>query len=458
MVHQYSKFLHPLYLIGDLILLNLAFFLSYFIKFSNLDLFIFNPYFFLLVFFNIIWIFVSVLLDNHEKNRMATNWSITKKIGKALILHLAAITTILLFIKVTYFSRLHLFYSYTIFAILLLTWRLTFIYLLRLYRKKGYNLRSYIIVGFNKPGQTLYKLFNKHPEFGFSFQGYFDNYSKDDLVKGNIADIPNFVSKNGIDEIYCSIVDINKPYVKELVKFGDANLVRVKLLASTPNEGKSQKFHPLQYGDINVFNIRKEPLNNSFSIIVKRIFDIIFSSLVMICILSWLLPLIAILIKLDSKGPVFFLQKRGGKNGKHFRCIKFRTMYHKPQSEFKLATKNDSRITKVGKFLRKTSLDEFPQFINVFLGDMTVVGPRPHALQVDDTYRKIVNKYMARYFVKPGVTGLSQVKGYRGRDEDVMPFRVKLDIFYIENWSLFFDIKIIFLTVLNMIRGEENAF
>ncbi|NJO03450.1 MAG: undecaprenyl-phosphate glucose phosphotransferase, partial [Bacteroidia bacterium] len=190
----------------------------------------------------------------------------------------------------------------------------------------------------------------------------------------------------------------------------------------------------------------------------KRFFDIVFALIVSILVLSWLIPIVALLIKLDSRGPVFFMQKRGGKDGQEFWCIKFRTMYHRNEGKFRLATKDDCRITPVGKFLRKTSLDEFPQFINVLKGNMTIVGPRPHAIEVDKVFRKAVDKYMVRYLVKPGITGLAQIKGFRGNDDIYMKYRVRMDVFYVENWSFLLDLKIIGLTVSKMLLGDKNAF
>jgi Undecaprenyl-phosphate glucose phosphotransferase len=459
MTHQYSKFLHPLYLIGDLFLLNISFAGVFAYQFVNQRL-TQTPYFFLMIFFNIIWIFISVLLDNHEKNRMASDVAITKKIFKGLGLHIATIATILLFLKAVYFSRLHLIYTYALFGVLVTTWRITFIYILRNYRAKGYNFRSYIIAGITPAGQSLLRLYDKHPEFGYRFAGYFDDKVIGNNILGKIQDIKKYVKKHDVDEIYCSVSDIDKKYVKDLVKFGDQNMVRVKLLSSSQDDTVVQKLVAVQYDNLNVFSFRNEPLNDSFSKVSKRIFDIIFSSCVILCIHSWLVPLIAILIKLDSKGPVFFKQKRTGRDGKEFWCLKFRTMKVNSDSDSKQATKNDSRITPLGAFLRKSSIDELPQFINTFLGDMSVVGPRPHMLKHTEYYSQEVDKFMVRHLVKPGITGLAQTKGFRGETKEVsaMKNRVRMDVFYVENWSLFLDIKIIFMTVFNMVRGEKNAY
>ena len=194
--------------------------------------------------------------------------------------------------------------------------------------------------------------------------------------------------------------------------------------------------------------------------IIKRAFDILFSSIVIVFVLSWLTPLIAILIKLESKGPVFFKQSRNGFNYKEFDCYKFRSMMPNEDAHLYQATRGDIRVTKVGKFIRKTSIDELPQFFNVLFGDMSVVGPRPHMVSHTDMYAKKIDKFMVRHFVKPGITGLAQVSGFRGEVESDIDIigRVKYDIFYIENWSLLLDLKIIAQTFVNAVKGEDKAY
>jgi exopolysaccharide biosynthesis polyprenyl glycosylphosphotransferase len=204
----------------------------------------------------------------------------------------------------------------------------------------------------------------------------------------------------------------------------------------------------------------REPLRRLHKQFLKRSFDIAVSSLVIIFILSWLIPIVSLLIKLESKGPVFFKQLRSGRDNGHFICLKFRSMYTNDASDLIQATKNDARITRVGAFLRKTSLDEFPQFLNVFMGNMSIVGPRPHMLHHTEQYSSQVNHYMVRLYLKPGLTGWAQVKGYRGeiRNIELLKSRVDHDIWYMENWSLLLDVKIMFMTLYNIIKGEENAY
>ncbi|WKX77473.1 sugar transferase [Zobellia laminariae] len=214
------------------------------------------------------------------------------------------------------------------------------------------------------------------------------------------------------------------------------------------------------YETVPVLNLRRVPLDTLFARVVKRTFDIFFSSLVIITVLSWLTPIMYVLIKWESPGNLYFKQKRHGLKRKTFWCYKFRSMAPSTDADTKMATKGDMRVTRVGRIIRKTSIDELPQFINVFLGEMSVVGPRPHMELHTEDYEVSVDKYLVRHFVKPGITGLAQIKGYRGEvgeKKDILN-RTKLDIFYVEKWTLWLDIKIIVQTVINAIRGEENAY
>jgi exopolysaccharide biosynthesis polyprenyl glycosylphosphotransferase len=213
-------------------------------------------------------------------------------------------------------------------------------------------------------------------------------------------------------------------------------------------------------GHVPVFYLRVSPLDMPLNRWIKRIFDVVFSSIVILLVLWWLLPILGIIIKLESKGPIFFKQKRSGMNNHDFYCYKLRSMAVNRDQDEVQATKGDRRITRFGAFLRKTSLDELPQFFNVWWGDMSVVGPRPHMIAHTEQYRQLIDQYMVRHWIKPGVTGLSQVKGYRGETTDprMMKNRIKVDVFYLEHWTFLLDLKVVLLTVYNALRGEDNAY
>jgi putative colanic acid biosynthesis UDP-glucose lipid carrier transferase len=212
--------------------------------------------------------------------------------------------------------------------------------------------------------------------------------------------------------------------------------------------------------DLPVLSFRSEPLEDIGNRVKKRILDIVVSALVVIFILSLLFPLLGLLIYLESPGPILFKQIRTGKINKPFYCYKFRSMRINKDADTKQATKNDSRVTRIGRFFRKTSLDEFPQFLNVLKGEMSLVGPRPHMVKHTNDFSKMVEHYMIRQFLKPGITGWAQVNGYRGEifnDEQIIK-RVRNDLWYLENWTIWLDIRILFLTVYNVIKGEKNAY
>jgi undecaprenyl-phosphate galactose phosphotransferase/putative colanic acid biosynthesis UDP-glucose lipid carrier transferase len=205
---------------------------------------------------------------------------------------------------------------------------------------------------------------------------------------------------------------------------------------------------------------RREPLENSLNRIIKKIFDMCFSFLVIALLFPWLFPILMLIIKIESPGPVFFKQERSGRDNKPFSCLKFRSMRVNEGSHKKQAEKGDKRVTRFGAFMRKTSIDELPQFFNVLFGNMSVVGPRPHMLYHTQAYKELINNYLVRHYTKPGITGWAQVNGYRGETKELvdMENRVEFDIWYIENWSLLLDIKIIIKTVLNVFHGEKNAY
>lgn len=376
-----------------------------------------------------------------------------------VILHLLLASVYFVALENFSYSRQHVLTTYGIFIFLLLTWKIVFTSLLRIYRKQGFNYRKVVIVGYGELSEELRKYFRVHPEHGYRLLGFFDNKHEGPNILGNYKSLKEYAISNEIDEIYCCLPYVRYTQVKDFIDFGEENLIKVKLIADFRGFSmKSLNFE--RYDHIPVLHVSNIPLDDVKNRFIKRSFDIVFSSFVILFLLSWMMPLIALIIKLDSKGPIFFKQKRTGKDNKAFYCWKFRSMYVNGDSDHLQAQKSDSRITPIGAFLRKTSLDELPQFFNVLLGNMSVVGPRPHMLKHTEEYSKLVEKFMARHFVKPGITGLAQAKGFRGETNTVglMKSRVKLDRFYVENWSLNFDLKIIILTIATILKGDQNAY
>jgi putative colanic acid biosynthesis UDP-glucose lipid carrier transferase len=251
---------------------------------------------------------------------------------------------------------------------------------------------------------------------------------------------------------------VSNNYLKDLIDFADENNKTIKFIPDT-KEIFSKNLRIDYYDFFPVLSLKQTLLNEPAIKFFKRFFDIVFSIFVIVFLLSWLYPILAILIKLESKGPVFFKQGRPGMDENEFVCYKFRSMRINKTTE-KEASKDDPRVTIVGRFMRKTSIDELPQFINVLVGDMSVVGPRPHLWVQNKEYGNKVKKYMMRHCVKPGITGLAQVSGFRGeiKMERDMINRIKFDVFYIENWSLILDLKIIFQTIVNIFKGDQKAY
>ena len=329
-------------------------------------------------------------------------------------------------------------------------------YVLRKYRVSfNGNYRRTVILGLNPKTRSLEEFFNSKKEYGYHHIKTFDFSDS----KIDIEDCFDFVLNEDIDELYCSVSEFSNEEMIELVDFADNNLKILKFIPDN-KEIYTKKLQYEYYDYIPILSLRTIPLDDSLNWLTKRIFDILFSLFVVVFILSWLTPIVGLLIVLESKGPIFFKQSRNGFNYKEFDCYKFRSMTPNTGANINQATRGDHRVTKVGAFLRKTSIDELPQFFNVLFGDMSVVGPRPHMVSHTDMYAKRVDKFMVRHFVRPGITGLAQTRGFRGEvetDRDIIG-RVRHDIFYIENWSLLFDLKIIFQTFINAVKGEDKAY
>jgi len=342
---------------------------------------------------------------------------------------------------------------YFLFFPVFFLWKLSILYLFNVFTKKSFIAKNVIIVGQVDLAREVRRYFLIHPELRYRFLGLFEN-----TLEGlPLNQIVKFCKERSVDEIYCCLPNIDNSELKNLIGLG--TLIRVKLVADyRPFQQKSLELE--QYDQIPVFNITTIPLDDLKNQILKRVFDFLFAMAVTLSILSWLLPIVALAIKIDSPGPIFFRQRRNGKNNSPFYCLKFRTMVANPEAHSKQATKDDQRITRVGQFLRKTSLDELPQFFNVLQGTMSTVGPRPHMIKHNEEYSRIIEKFMGRHYIRPGITGLAQTMGYRGETRDLsdMRNRVKLDRFYIENWSFKLDIKIIALTVISLLKGSEKAY
>lgn len=431
----------------DLIIINI---LANFLLPETLNLFSYH------IFITISWLIIAWNIGFYEVYRYTKVINILANVFKQYFIFLIVnFAFIGFYLKFSEPSMMVLFVST---SILLISLAKFFIYFaLRKFRVVfGGNFRRVIIVGNGKSVVQLEDFFNDNPDYGYKLEHTFNlNYNKEE----ELEDCFQFVMQNKIDEIYCSLADLSDNVVNKFVDFTDNNLKILKFLPDN-KEVLARNFVFDYYDYIPIISLRNIPLDETANKVIKRLFDIVFSLFIILGVLSWLIPILAVLIKLESKGNVFFKQKRNGLNYKEFYCYKFRSMEINEVADLHQVSKNDPRITKVGRFIRKTSIDELPQFFNVLLGDMSVVGPRPHMVSHTEMYARRIDKFMVRHFIKPGITGLAQTKGFRGEvetDKDII-YRVKFDIFYLENWSILLDIKIIFLTIYNAIKGEDKAY
>ena len=444
---RFSVYIRPFSYILDLIIIN---FLAYNLLINSLNGFYYH------FFISFSWVVISWNVGFYEVYRFTKASEILEKIVKQYV-----VFTIVNFAYIGYFlkfSEPSLILRFVSIALGLIAFEKLFVYyFLRRFRVVyGGNFRKVVIVGEEKHTSELVHFFNDNPNYGYKLVKVFDLKTSKKL---EIKECQDFVLENKIDEIYCALSDLSNIDVNDFIDFTDNNLKTLKFLPDE-KEVTARNLKLDYYGYIPIVSLRNIPLDITANKIIKRAFDILFSIIIIVGVLSWLIPILAIFIKSESKGPIFFKQKRNGLNYHEFDCFKFRSMTLNEIADVEQVSKNDPRITKIGRFIRKTSIDELPQFFNVFVGDMSVVGPRPHMVSHTEMYAKKVDKFMVRHFIKPGITGLAQTNGYRGEvesEKDIIN-RVKYDIFYLENWSLLLDIKIVFLTVLNAMKGEEKAY
>ena len=448
---RYSKYIRPISILFDLMVVSVL--CLFFFKELNLNCIYY------LVYQTFAWLTIAFFIKFYGIYRFTTPVEILSKIVRQGILFLLVIIAFFPFSKQVVFSGKAIALFMVASFILVTIFKFLLFFYLKKYRiLSGNNFRNVVIIGYTEEAIRLKNLFETRNDYGYRFFGYFSNKKINKNIVGKIEDLKQFVIEKNIDEIYCSLNEITNEQLSDFVDFADENNKSIKFIPDT-KEIFTKNLQVDYYEMFPVLSLQKTILHEPTTKIFKRAFDILFAFLVIIFLLSWLVPLLSILIKLESRGPVFFKQGRPGLDEEEFFCYKFRSMRVNITTE-KEASKNDPRVTKIGKFIRKTSLDEMPQFLNVLLGDMSVVGPRPHLWSQNKLYGSKIKKYMVRHYVKPGITGLAQVKGFRGEietDEDMVN-RIKFDVFYIENWSLILDLKIIVQTVVNIFKGEDKAY
>lgn len=451
---RYSRYLKSLIILLDLLVIA-AVFIFYFINTNrdlvhNQDIWYENSFPLLLVIS--FWVLLSGRTKIYNISRNLTYILFVERIIVHFLLFIIGLVLIRKVSSNQFFGSELTWLSLYLFSFIFLL-KSGVYFLIRYIRTIGINHRNVMFLSENDSTDVLKKIIEERKDFGYKV--FYHNSSE--IYTEKLVD---FWKKNGIHTIFIPIENsFNEEVQNQIFRLAEANKVHVTLI---PNISKSNFFfYDLDYIQTQpVLTQAKYPLDYYSNYLLKRIFDIFFSVFVLLFICSWLFPIIALLIKRNSKGPVFFIQKRYGFHEEVFNCIKFRTMVVNEDSAKKTTSENDSRITTIGKFLRKTSLDEMPQFINVLKGEMSVVGPRPHMLAVDNYYKPKIGRYSLRSHTHPGITGLAQVNGLRGDAGNVeieMNKRILADAFYVRNWSFVLDFIIILKTILLVIKGDKNA-
>ncbi len=463
MQNRYQYLLRIVLAVTDIVLLNVAFFLASYFKAiipGPYDQSLATHY---LITCNLIWLFSVKIFGLYEKGTIERVEMIYRATWKSTTSHIALFIFYLAFAKDAAYSREFLVYFYAMFFLGLLISRFTGTIFEAIIIRNFKVRKSVAILGVNSTSKQLATYFRNNQN-NFLFEGFL-NETDTVFVNDNGDILPaaceqiRLAANNGIKEVYVTMSAQRVAEAPHLILEAEKHCVRLKFLPDLVTS------FPVPYtvnymGDFPVINLRHEPLEDMQNRFKKRILDIAVSLVAIVFILSWLVPVLALIIKWQSPGPVFFRQRRSGRNNEPFWCFKFRSMRVNDESDIRQANKDDDRTTPIGKFMRRTSIDELPQFFNVLLGNMSVVGPRPHMLSHTLEYSGMINQFMLRHFMKPGITGWAQVNGFRGeiKDHSLMESRVEHDIWYMENWSTMLDVKVIFLTVINIMKGEEQAY
>lgn len=455
---RYGRYIHLILIAIDFIIINAVFFT---IAWLEPD-FVAERARTVWLLANIAYLPVAYSLRSTHKTRSIQMENVVANSLKAVVGHA------LIFISGLYFLGIDQI-SWTVFAefygllliIFPLWWTVSRLFI-KQYRRKGRNFSRAVIVGTNPTAQRLMQELSSDNGFGYKFMGFFDDEQRpdtpQDMYRGPISLLDDYVREHHINEIFCTLPGENADALSRTLAVADANVAQYYYVPPI-SRYINRNFEMYALGSMPVMSVRHNPLMRMRNRVLKRSFDILFSTVALLLFPIVLIPA-AIAIKISSPGPVFFRQKRTGYKGKEFNCYKFRTMRVNAQADSLQATEHDPRKTKVGDFMRRTNIDELPQFINVFLGNMSVVGPRPHMLKHTEEYSRLIDKYMVRHLIKPGITGWAQVNGLRGQTDQLwqMEGRVEHDVWYIEHWSFLLDLKIIVRTVINAVHGEKNAF
>lgn len=465
MVNKKSTFY--LRLFSDLLILNISFVVSAILA-QSLKILLSREYMFVLMaILNFVWYFVSNVINFYEDFSVRNFSYQFIKILRGTIVQVLTAVLFIFIVKEDLFTR-NFIILYSLMLIILVSIRIHFLkYIFKKIKGSEKNIRNVLIIGAGENGSNFLKLISAHEDFGFNFLGFLDDEilpGNDKKIIGKINELDKILVENNVDEVIIALPIYASNQLDKIIKSCNRHAVRANIIPDY-FQFVSKKFQINMIGNFPVITVRNEPLSEFHWRFVKRTFDIIFSFFAALLILSWLTPLISILNKLFSPGPVFFIQDRIGANNEIFRCYKFRTMHvdNKSVDEYQPTEENDPRVTKIGKLLRKSNIDELPQFLNVLKGEMSVVGPRPHPIAFNEIYEEMVDEIKIRSWVKPGISGWAQIHGLRGDVNDYEEnkirtiSRIENDLWYIENWSFWLDIQIILTTVWQMLSGNSRG-
>ena len=460
---RYGQFIRWIFSIIDLLIVNLVFFIVFIWHFGRpieTGLTYSRP---VLLVLNVAMVVCLYFYSNVHERRVFYAEKVVGEALKLVLTHAGIFVTLTTFLG-NYgapWQRIILFY--VLFFVVLATWWVLSRQVLKFYRNQGFNFKRIIVIGGGTVGVRLINEMQADQGYGYHIVGFFDNNPKARSVsavyQGTLDDVEQFIKTHQVDEMFCAVPDLeDNQNVSRMIRIADNNAVDFYYV---PQFGRTvtRQFELSSVGDVPILAVHPYPLKNPINRLIKRAFDLVVSTIALILSPLVIIP-VAIGIKLSSPGPIFFVQKRTSYRGQAFNCYKFRTMRVNADSDTLQATKGDPRVTWFGNFLRRSSIDELPQFYNVWRGEMSTVGPRPHMVAHTEKYSELIDKNMLRHPIKPGITGWAQVRGYRGQTEELwqMEKRVEYDVWYAENWTFFLDLKIIFRTIWNAIVGEDNAY
>ena len=455
---RYSRYIVGYLRAADLVLAFCALQLAMLLRFGSVQKFYDERY--LIMFLGLVgsWVFLARFNKLYSFSRF-TPWhkiavNYAKTAGMQLLFLLAASTVV----KAHFLSRELVLYYFLFLSVSHQLSNYAFHRFLIYIRKNGQNYRTVAVLGRSTSSIDFVNDVLSKPEYGFRFKGFFQETAGDNIESWNSFMV--MAEEQHIDQLFCTLTELEKLGVDDVLDFCARKRIRVRFLSEVMNHLRKRENARLEIAHtyaVPMVVLRPEPLNRFQNRAVKRGFDLAIASVLLVGLFSWLYPICALLIKVSSKGPVLFRQRRKGIDGKEFDCIKFRTMHL--NTNHVQAIEHDPRIFGIGKIFRKLHIDEVPQLLNVFRGEMSLVGPRPHPVWLDEVYKEKLSNYSIRHFVKPGITGLAQSKGYHGETKqfDLMKRRVDFDLHYIQNWSIWLDIDILASTLKNAVLGGPEV-